>query len=75
MSATQFDMERVMQSAFVVGQLVRVKGTGRLCEVVRVLPVTEDGMLLYVIRSEQGADMPPMAWPQALFLPFTSPKT
>jgi hypothetical protein len=45
-----------MQSAFVVGQLVRVKGTGRLCEVVRVLPVTEDGMLLYVIRSEQGAE-------------------
>jgi hypothetical protein len=24
--------------------------------VVRVLPVTEDGMLLYVIRSEQGAE-------------------
>ena len=56
MSATQFDMERVMQSAFVVGQLVRVRGTGRLCEVVRVLPVTEDGMLLYVIRSEHGAE-------------------
>lgn len=46
-----------MQSAFVVGQLVRVRETGRLCEVVRVLPVVEDGMLLYVIRSEQGAEL------------------
>jgi hypothetical protein len=56
MSATRFDGESVMQSAFVVGQLVRVRGTGRLCEVVRVLPVTEDGMFLYVIKSEQGAE-------------------
>ncbi len=45
-----------MQSAFVVGQLVRVRGTGRLFEVVSILPVTEDGMLLYVVRREQGAE-------------------
>ena len=56
MSASQFGVGSVMQSAFVVGQLVRVRGTGPQCEVVRVLPVTEDGVLLYVIRSEQGAE-------------------
>jgi hypothetical protein len=57
MSETRFDVESVMQSAFLVGQLVRVRGTRRLCEVVRILPVVEDGMLLYVIRSEQGAEL------------------
>ena len=56
MSTTRLNVESVMQSAFAVGQLVRVRGTGRLCEVVRVLPVTEDGVLLYLIRSEQGAE-------------------
>jgi hypothetical protein len=57
MSAVRLDVESVMRYAFVVGQLVRVSGTGRLYEVVRVLPVTEDGVLLYVIRSEQGAEL------------------
>jgi hypothetical protein len=46
-----------MQPAFVVGQLVRVRPTGRICEVMRILPVVEDGMLLSVIRSEQGAEL------------------
>jgi negative regulator of sigma E activity len=47
-----------MQSEFSVGQLVRVcKMAGRLCEVVRVLPVTEEGRHLYLIRSEQGAEL------------------
>ena len=41
-----------MRSAFVIGQLVRIRETGRGFEVVRTLPVMEDGMLLYVIRSE-----------------------
>jgi hypothetical protein len=57
MSATQLGVESVMQSAFIVGQLVRVRETGRICEVVRILPVVENGMLLYVIRSEQGAEL------------------
>ena len=47
-----------MQSAFTVGQLVRVrKMAGRPCEVVRILPVTEGGRHLYLIRSEQGAEL------------------
>ncbi len=47
-----------MQSAFTIGQLVRVrKTTGRVCEVVRFLPVMEEGRLLYLIRSEQGAEL------------------
>jgi hypothetical protein len=46
-----------MQSGFTVGQLVRVGGTGRLFEVVRILPVTEEGRLLYLIRSEQGSEL------------------
>ena len=48
----------VMPSVFTVGQLVRVRKTaGRVCEVVRILPVTEEGRLLYLIRSEQGAEL------------------
>jgi hypothetical protein len=47
-----------MQPVFTVGQLVRVRKTaGRVCEVVRVLPVTEEGRLLYLIRSEQGDEL------------------
>ncbi len=46
-----------MPSAFAVGQLVRVRETGRICEVVRTLPVVENGMRLYVIRSEHGAEL------------------
>jgi hypothetical protein len=47
-----------MQSVFTVGQLVRVRTmAGRLCEVVRILPVTEEGRHLYLIRSEQGAEL------------------
>jgi hypothetical protein len=47
-----------MQSVFSIGQLIRIRRmTRRICEVVRVLPVAEDGMLLYVIRSEQGAEL------------------
>jgi negative regulator of sigma E activity len=47
-----------MKSVFTVGQLVRVtKIAGRLCEVVRILPVTEEGRHLYLIRSEQGAEL------------------
>jgi hypothetical protein len=54
----QFGLRGVMQSAFTVGQLVRVrKMAGRLCEVVRILPVTEGGRHLYLIRSEQGAEL------------------
>ena len=46
-----------MQSVFMVGRLVRVcRMAGRLCEVVRILPVTEGGRHLYLIRSEQGAE-------------------
>lgn len=57
MAASQFELDGVMGSAFVVGQLVRIRETGRICEVVRTLPVVEDGMLLYVIRSEHGAEL------------------
>jgi len=47
-----------MQSAFTIGQLVRVrKMGGRLCEVVRILPVTDEGRHLYLVRSEQGAEL------------------
>jgi hypothetical protein len=47
-----------MPSVFTVGQLVRVRKTaGRVCEVVRILPATEEGRLLYLIRSEQGAEL------------------
>jgi hypothetical protein len=46
-----------MQSAFIVGQLVRVRETGRICVGVRILPVVENGKLLYVIRSEQVAEL------------------
>jgi hypothetical protein len=47
-----------MQSAFTVGQLVRVrKMAGCLCEVVRILPDMEQGRHLYLIRSEQGAEL------------------
>ena len=54
----KFGLRGVMQSAFTVGQLVRVrKTTGRVCEIVRILPVTEGGRHLYLIRSEQGAEL------------------
>jgi len=33
------------------------KAAGGICEVVRILPVVDDGMVLYVIRSEQGTEM------------------
>ena len=56
-AASQFELESVMRSAFVIGQLVRIRETGRICEVVRTLPVVEDRMLLYVIRSEYGAEL------------------
>jgi hypothetical protein len=47
-----------MQPLFSVGQLVRMrKAAGGICEVVRILPVVDDGIVLYVIRSEQGAEM------------------
>jgi hypothetical protein len=47
-----------MQPLFSVGQLVRMRqAAGRICEVVRILPVVDDGMVVYMIRSEQGAEM------------------
>ena len=53
-----FGVEDVMQPLFSVGQLVRMRqAAGGICEVVRILPVVDDGMILYVIRSEQGDEV------------------
>jgi hypothetical protein len=57
-SGSRFGLEDVMQPLFSVGQLVRMRrAAGGIYEVVRILPVVDDGIVLYVIRSEQGADM------------------
>jgi hypothetical protein len=50
-------MERAMQFAYIVGQLVRLrKPDSGIYEIVRVLPVADEGTALYVIRSKRGAE-------------------
>ncbi len=44
-----------IQAVFSVGELVRVrKYSGGIYEITRILPVTEDGALLYLIRDRKG---------------------
>lgn len=43
-----------MQPVFSVGQFVRYRRGAGVFEVVRILPVVEDGMALYLIRSTHG---------------------
>ena len=51
-------LECSVQHVFPIGQFVRMKGrTGGLCEVVRILPVLDHGVALYIIRNEQGAEV------------------
>ncbi|MCB5175821.1 MULTISPECIES: hypothetical protein [Microvirga] len=46
-----------MQSVFSVGQFVRFrKLTGGIYEIVRVLPLVDEGAALYLLRSTQGAE-------------------
>lgn len=46
-----------MPSIFSVGQFVRFrKPTGGIYEVVRVLPLVDNGVTLYLLRSTQGAE-------------------
>jgi hypothetical protein len=43
---------------FAVGQFVRVKErAGGICEIVRILPVLDHGVALYLVRNEQGAEI------------------
>jgi hypothetical protein len=50
-------MERPMQYAFSVGQLVRVtKRVGGISKIVRVLSIADDGTVLYLIRNAQEAE-------------------
>jgi hypothetical protein len=47
-----------MRSAFSIGELVRVrKNSAGICEITRILPVTEDGAHFYVIRNQQGSEI------------------
>jgi hypothetical protein len=47
----------LMQSSFSVGQFVRLrKVMGRIYEIIRILPLEDDGTTLYVIRSTHGAE-------------------
>jgi hypothetical protein len=47
----------LMQSSFSVGQFVRFrKVTGRIYEIIRILPLEDGGTTLYVIRSTHGAE-------------------
>ena len=47
-----------MQHVFSVGQFVRAKGrAGGICEIVRILPLLDHGVALYLVRNEQGAEI------------------
>ncbi len=50
--------ERPVHHVFSVGQLVRTKErAGGIGEIVRILPVLDHGVALYVVRNEQGAEI------------------
>jgi hypothetical protein len=47
-----------VQHVFSVGQFVRAKKrAGGICEIVRILPVLDHGVVLYLVRDEQGAEI------------------
>jgi hypothetical protein len=47
----------LMQSSFSVGQFVRFrKVSGRIYEIIRILPLEDEGTTLYLIRNTQGAE-------------------
>jgi hypothetical protein len=47
-----------VQHVFSVGQFVRAKGrAGGICQIIRILPLLDHGVALYLVRNEQGAEI------------------
>lgn len=49
-------VEATMRPIYSVGQFVRFRRMTSMFEVVRILPVVEDGAALYLIRSTHGEE-------------------